>query len=109
MNSFDIVYFTENGRDIIQDWVNGLKDIKTQTVIRRRLLRLGEGNFGENHYCRDGVWELIIDYGSGYRVYYAKSGKFVILLLCGGNKRTQNKDIDRAVEYLQKYKKEHKL
>jgi len=59
---------------------------------------LEEGNFGEHRFLRDGVWELKIDVGPGYRVYYAKDGKTVILL-SAGSKRTQRQDIDRAVEY----------
>lgn len=56
------------------------------------------GNFGDHKYCRDGTWELRIDLGPGFRVYYAIAGTRVILLLCGGDKRTQNVDIDRACE-----------
>lgn len=64
----------------------------------RRLLRVAAGNFGDSKFCRDGVWELRIDVGVGYRIYYAKAG-VAVLLLCAGDKRSQNRDIDRAVEY----------
>lgn len=59
------------------------------------------GNFGNHKSCRDGVWELRIDVGPGYRVYYAVAGSQVVLLLCGGDKRTQSADITRACEYWQ--------
>ena len=59
------------------------------------------GNFGNHKSCRDGVWELRIDVGPGYRVYYAVAGSQVVLLLCGGDKRTQSADISRACEYWQ--------
>jgi putative addiction module killer protein len=59
------------------------------------------GNFGDHKFCRDGVWELRIDVGPGYRVYYAVAGSQVVLLLCGGDKRTQGADINRACEYWQ--------
>jgi len=56
-------------------------------------------NFGDHKPCRDGVWELRIDVGPGYRVYYAISGSKIVLLLCGGDKRTQSADISRACEF----------
>jgi len=68
--------------------------------IVKRLNRLLIGNFGDYKFCREGVWELRIDFGPGYRVYYAVVGTTVVLLLCGGDKRTQARDIDRACEYL---------
>jgi len=63
------------------------------------------GNFGDHKFCRDGVWELRIDVGHGYRVYYAIAGIQVVLLLCGGDKRTQDTDIDRACEYWQDWQR----
>ena len=67
--------------------------------MQRRIDRLIAGNFGDSEYCRDGVWELRIDVGPGYRVYYAKSGASIVLLLCGGDKRTQDTDIKNAIQY----------
>jgi putative addiction module killer protein len=61
--------------------------------------RIESGNFGDHNFCRDGVWELRIDVGPGYRVYYAVAGSQVVLLLCGGDKRTQDADTTRAWEY----------
>lgn len=68
-------------------------------AIDRRINRLELENFGDHKFCRDGVWELRIDVGPGYRVYYAMAGSQVILLLLGGDKRTQTSDIDRACAY----------
>lgn len=65
------------------------------------------GNFGDCRYCRDGVGELRVDVGPGYRVYYALSGPRIVLLLCGGNKRRQQADIDRAVAYWQDWQDFH--
>lgn len=62
----------------------------------RRVLRMMPGNFGDHKFCHDGVWELRIDVGPGYRVYYAIADGQIILLLCGGDKRTQPKDIEYA-------------
>ena len=61
-------------------------------IIQRRIDRVANGNFGDHRFCRDGVWELRIDYGPGYRVYYARAGETVVLLLCGGSKRSQSAD-----------------
>src|SRR5258706_16335918 len=66
------------------------KDLKARVVILRRIDRLLNGNFGDHKFCQDGVWELRIDFGPGYRVYYALSEKTVILLLCRGSKRNQS-------------------
>ena len=63
------------------------------------------GNFGDHKFCRDGVWELRIDEGPGYRVYYAIAGTELILLLCGGDKRRQDSEIDRACAYWQDWQR----
>ena len=65
----------------------------------RRVNRMAEGNFGDHKFCRDGVWELRIDQGAGYRVYYAIASSIVVLLLCGGDKGSQDADVERAVDY----------
>ncbi len=107
MSEYKVVHYTENGRKILKEWADSLKDKKGKIAIYRVIDRLEQGNLGNNHYCRDGVWEIVINYGAGYRVYYAIVGNIVVLLLCAGTKRTQQKDIDKAVEYLKKYKEEH--
>ena len=71
----------------------------------RRIERVKLGNFGDHRFCRDGVWELRIDVGQGYRVYYAQAGQTLVLLLCGGDKRTQSADIDRAADYRQDWER----
>ena len=78
------------------DWRSGLRDMKARIAVDRRINRIDLGNFGDHRFCRDGVWELRIDVGQGYRVYYAPAGAQFVLLLCGGDKRTQEADIDRA-------------
>jgi len=92
-------YLTPEGRDLIADWLVGFRDVQAKAAIIRRLNRLEQGNFGDFKPLRDGVHELRIDVGPGYRVYYARSGAVVMLLLCGGTKRTQAADIDRACAY----------
>jgi putative addiction module killer protein len=74
-----------------------------RVAILRRVDRLTVGNFGEHKFLQDGVWELKIDLGPGYRVYYALEQTTVVLLLCGGSKGTQAADIAKAVRYWQDY------
>ena len=86
-------------KDIYAEWLVKLRDSTAKIAIIRRLNRVELGNFGDHKFCRDGVSELRIDTGPGYRIYYATSGKEVVLLLCAGDKRTQDADIERAVSY----------
>ncbi len=81
---------------MINDWLRKLRDVQAKAAIIRRLNRLEQGNFGDFKPLRDGVYELRMNIGPGYRVYYAQSGKTVLLLLCGGSKKTQDTDITRA-------------
>lgn len=92
-------YLTFDGRDPVAEWLGKLKDAQAKAAIIRRLNRLESGNFGDFKPLREGVHELRIDVGPGYRVYYAQSEKVVMLLLCGGTKRTQDADIDRACAF----------
>lgn len=92
-------YLTTDERDIYTDWLCRVRDTKAKVAIARRVNRVEQGNFGDHRFCRDGIWEMRVDVGGGYRLYYALSGKAVVLLLCGGDKRTQNADIDRACDY----------
>ena len=95
-------YLTESNRDPYQEWLDGLKDIRARVAIQRRIDRLVSDNFGDHKFCRDGVWELRIDTGPGYRVYYAETGREMILLL-GGIKKTQDRDIALAKKYWRSY------
>ncbi|CAG0996370.1 hypothetical protein MTYP_02581 [Methylophilaceae bacterium] len=92
-------YIANDGRDLFADWRKKVKDNKAKIAIDRRIYRVELGNLGDHKPCRDGVWELRIDVGPGYRVYYAQAGKTVVLLLCGGTKRSQDADISKACEY----------
>ena len=81
-----------------QNWMNGLRDRQARARAQARLDRLALGNPGDTKPLRDGVSELRIDYGSGYRVYFLRRGPVMIVLLAGGDKRTQDADIERAIE-----------
>ena len=98
-------YLTRAGRDPYQTWLDGLKDLRARVAIQRRVDRIAAGNFGDHKPCRDGIWELRVDVGQGYRVYYARHDRVVVVLLCAGDKRTQASDIDTAVTYWADYQR----
>jgi putative addiction module killer protein len=77
-------------------WLDALKDKRAVAIIRARLNRVRLGNFGDSKPVGGGVEELRIDFGPGYRVYFGRDGESVVILLCGGTKRTQSKDIATA-------------
>lgn len=92
-------YLDRDERDHFSEWRNQIRDTKAKIAIDRRIMRLELGNYGDHKPIREGVWELRIDIGQGYRVYYAQTGSEIILLLCGGDKRKQKADIDRACAF----------
>ena len=96
-------YVTRTGKDVVGDWLAGL-DNQTRARIAARIDRLSLGNFGDSRRLREGVSELRIGWGPGYRVYYAMMGRECVLLLCGGDKRKQPSNIARAITYLKDYK-----
>jgi putative addiction module killer protein len=99
----DIKVFERGGRPLFWDWLKLLRDIQARARIRTRLDRLAMGNWGDHRALGGGVIELKIDWGPGYRVYVGKIGNTLVLLLCGGDKRTQQKDIELAKIYLKEY------
>ncbi len=98
-------YLTSGEKDVYLDWLCRLRDINARIAIDRRVNRIELGNFGDHRFCRDGVWELRIDVGPGYRVYYAVAGREIVLLLSGGDKRTQDADINRACDFWQDWQR----
>jgi putative addiction module killer protein len=78
-------------------WLDGLRDLRARARITDRIDRIEDGNLGDVRPVGSGVSELRIDYGPGYRVYFVRRGKAVVILLCGGDKRTQSADIKRAI------------
>ncbi|MDA8165785.1 MAG: type II toxin-antitoxin system RelE/ParE family toxin [Desulfobacteraceae bacterium] len=83
--------------ETFERWLLGLKDRMARARVQARIDRLAAGNPGDAKPVREGIRELRIDYGPGYRVYFIKRGPLVIVLLAGGDKRTQDADIDRAI------------
>lgn len=98
-------YRTADGHELVTEWLVHLKDRQAKARIHARILRLAAGNFGDCKPLRDGVAELRVDCGPGYRVYYGMVGRTVVLLLCGGDKNSQNADILRAVACLEDFKR----
>ena len=91
------IYLTEDSRAPFSEWLASLRDIKARAKIRVRLDRVSLGNLSDHHGVGDGVQELRIAYGPGYRVYFGQVGATIVLLLCGGDKSTQNADIKHAI------------
>jgi putative addiction module killer protein len=97
-------YQTAEGKIPLTAWLEGLRDGATRARIVARLDRLKAGLLGDWKSIGNGVFELRIDHGPGYRVYYGQERKALILLLCGGDKSTQAKDIETAYAYWKDYK-----
>ena len=89
-----------------KEWVSGLKDARARARIAARVRRAELGNFGDSKSVGGGVSEMRIDHGPGYRLYFTVRGQSLILLLCGGDKRTQVTDIRRAQQMLSELKRD---
>ncbi|MBD1924857.1 type II toxin-antitoxin system RelE/ParE family toxin [Trichocoleus sp. FACHB-90] len=98
------LYITSDGRIPFKEWFDSLRDAKTQVKIDTRLNRVELGNLGDYQSVGEGVCELRIDYGPGYRIYFGQIGSTIVLLLCGGDKSTQTQDIRIAKEYWTEYR-----
>jgi putative addiction module killer protein len=99
----EILLFGRGGTTPFSDWLASLKDARAVGIVRARLNRIRLGNFGDCKSVGGGVEELRIDFGPGYRVYYAREGSLVVILLCGGRKGTQDRDLLRARRYWKEY------
>ncbi len=97
-------YRTSNGRVPFTEWFESIRDQKTLTRIRNRLTRVEVGNFGDCRSVGGGVFELRLHFGPGYRIYFGEVNNTIVLLLCGGDKSSQTRNIERAKTYWQDYK-----
>jgi putative addiction module killer protein len=100
------IYQTASGESPFQEWIDRLKDKDGHRKIISRLDRLLEGNFGDCKFLEKGISELQVNSGPDYRIYFARSGNRVVLLLCGGDKRSQTQDISSAIAYWQDYQRQ---
>jgi putative addiction module killer protein len=97
------LYLREDGTSSFDLWLDGLRDNEAKARVRLRLKRVVLGNLGDHKSVGNGVYELRIDYGPGYRVYFGQDGSTIVVLLCGGDKGSQDRDILRAKEYWKDY------
>jgi len=102
------LYKTKEGHAPYKEWFDGLTDKKTRAAIDARLIRVRQGNLGDCESVGEGVFELRIDYGPGYRVYLGQDGQTIVVLLNGGDKSTQAADIQKAKECWKDYKERNK-
>ena len=102
------LYRDSQGRVPFTQWLEAMRDRQARAAIKARLLRLESGNFGDCKPLRDGVQELRINHGPGYRVYLSKQGPVLVLLLCGSDKGSQDAEIRRAIGYLNDWKERGK-
>ncbi|MFA7254565.1 MAG: type II toxin-antitoxin system RelE/ParE family toxin [Candidatus Omnitrophota bacterium] len=96
-------YQLPEGREPFSEWQHSLKDKRTRARILARLERVIAGNFGDMKLVHTGIWELRFHFGPGYRIYFGLDGTVLVILLCGGDKSTQDSDIKRAREYWADY------
>ena len=98
-------FVTENGKSPFEDWLNRL-DNSVQAIVVRLIQRIAKSEAKESiRTLKDGIFEIKIPYGPGYRIYFAEDGKDLIILLIGGDKKTQNRDIEKAKEIWRNYGK----
>lgn len=96
-------FLTNDGRSPVRDWLRGL-DAVARARIQARILRFESGNLGDHKSVGEGVWEARVMFGPGYRVYFARDGDRIVLLLLGGDKGTQNSDIRQAQGFWKEYR-----
>jgi len=99
-------FVMQNGRCPFDEWLDSLNDKRTQAVVSVRLNRIVQGNYGLCRKLGGGIQELKIDFGAGLRVYFAEDDNTIVVLLCGGDKSTQSKDILNARDYWADYNRE---
>lgn len=102
------IFYKASGASPYLDWFRRLKDTRAKQKIQARLARVRLGNLGKTNSVGEGVRELKIDFGPGYRVYFGEDGDTLVILLCGGDKSSQRDDIEKARQYWGEYKKEKK-
>ncbi len=98
-------YIRSDDKIPFAEWIESLRDNQAEIIINKRLDRVSSGNLGDYKSVGEGVCELRIKYGPGYRVYFGQIGTTIVLLLCGGDKSTQDKDIAKAIEYWTDYRR----
>ncbi len=98
------IYQTLTGKEPFTEWLTSFKDNNTKRRIISRVDRLKSGCSGDYKFLGNDIYELRLDFGAGYRIYYGEVDKIILLLLCGGDKSSQIKDIKKAKSYFKEYK-----
>lgn len=97
------IYQDPGGKEPFIEWLESIKDRKTRSRIITRLDRLEVGNPGHHRHVGEGVFELKLQFGPGYRIYYGEDGPVIVILLIGGDKSTQSRDIKKAISFWKSY------
>ena len=99
-----IIYQDATGHEPFAEWLEGLRDPLIKRRILIRLRRVEQGNYGDYKALKDGIYELRLQFGAGYRVYFGEDNDTIVILLLGGDKSSQDKDIEQAKIYWMEYK-----
>ncbi len=102
------IYQDSIGKEPYTSWIQSLKDARTKARIQQRIRRLELGHFGDHKSLGQGIWELKLDFGPGFRIYYAEEASEIVILLCGGDKKSQERDIEKAKAFWKEYKEAEK-
>jgi len=98
-------YYTSEGKAPFAEWYASVEDKKIQQVVDVRIARVQQGHFGDCSFVGNGIYELRIHLGSGWRIYFGQVSGYVVLLLRGGSKKSQSLDIEKAKMYFTDYKR----
>ena len=101
-------YQIPNGPEPFTRWFRSIRDTRVRQRIQARLTSVRAGNLGDHRSVGGGVWEQRLDFGAGYRIYFGQVDTTIVLLLCGGDKTSQQRDIERAKSYWTEYKERYK-
>ena len=101
----EVLHYVSHGNDRFGTLLDGLKDRAARVAILKRIDRVEDGNFGDQRFVGEGVFEIRVHFGPGYRVYYGLDGPRLVLLLCGGDKATQHRDVREAKELWAEYRR----
>ena len=97
-------YVTGDGRDVFQEWLNELADQRARVLIDKTIAKVRLGNLGQHKSVGEGVQEIVLDYGPGYRIYFGEHGTTLVILLCGSTKKRQEEAIKQAKRYWKDWK-----
>jgi putative addiction module killer protein len=100
------IFVDDSNRAPFDSWYESIRDKKVRLSIASRILRVRQGNFGDHHGVGGGVFELRIYLGAGYRIYYGRHGGRLVIILGGGSKRGQQRDIEEAISLWERYRDE---